>query len=165
MRALYATMNQPMRIILVLLSVLNLSSCVTSAVLIGCGATAVSMPSNEPVKFSASLNVTTATGVVVDSVAYTCEVKERKCLGGDWRIVWEEQNIPAFNVKLSENYHASITSPSCRVSSDMAKSDSYGYTEIITVYDSTTNEQVYRATANNTDLQEYDFVSLSVKVE
>ena len=129
-------MNQPMRIILVLLSVLTLSSCVTSAVLIGCGATAVSMPSNDPVKFSATLNLKTATGIVTDSIAYTCKVKERKCLGGDWRIVWEEQNIPAFNVKLNNNYHASITSPSCRLSSNMVKSDSYGYTEIITVFDS-----------------------------
>ena len=158
-------LNQPMRIILVLISVLNLSSCVTSAVLIGCGATAVSMPSNEPAKFSANLTVITTTGIVTDSVAYSCEVKERKCLGGDWRIVWEEQDIPAFNVKLNEIYNASITSPSCRLSSDMVKSDNYGYTEIITVFDSNTNEQVYRATAKNTDLQKYDFVSLSVKVE
>ena len=158
-------MNLPMRIILVFLSVLTLSSCVSSVMLIGCGASALGMPSNDPVKFSANLNVKTATGIVTDTVIYTCEVKERKCLGGDWKVVWEEQNNPSFNVKLDSNFHASISAPSCHSSGSMVKSDSYGYTEIITVYDSTTNEQVYRATANNSDLKNYSFESLSVKVK
>jgi hypothetical protein len=162
---LYAMMNLPMRIILVLLCVLTLSSCISSVILIGCGVAAMGMPANDPVTFSANISVKTATEIITDQVTYTCEVKERKCIGGNWKIAWEEQNIPSFNIQLSNKYHALITAPSCRLSADMVKSANYGYTEIITVFDSSTNKQVYRATAQNSDLKKYNFESLSVTVE
>lgn len=154
-----------MRIILVLLCSFSLSSCVSSVVAIGCGASALGMPSSEPVKFTANLSVITVTGTSEDQITYTCEVKERKCVGGNWKRTWIERDNPPFNVQLNEKYHAAITSPSCRLSSEMVINDNYGYSEIITVFDSITNKQLYRATANNTDLHKYGFKSLSVKVK
>ncbi|WP_206512377.1 hypothetical protein [Colwellia sp. Arc7-635] len=123
------------------------------------------MPSSDPVVFSASANVETSSGTISDTVAYTCKVKERNCTGVGWGRIWEEKEELFFIVKLSNSYFASISTPSCRLSADMIKNDNYGYTEIITVYDSSTNEQVYRATANNSDLKKFNFQSLSVKVE
>jgi len=157
--------NLPMRIILVLLCSFNLISCISSVVTIGCGASALSMPSNDPVTFTANLSVKTAEGISEDEITYTCEVKERKCVGGNWKRSWIDRDIPPFNVILTEKYHASVTAPSCRLSRDMAINDNFGYTQVITVFNSTTNKQVYRATDRNSELKNYGFESLSVTVK
>jgi hypothetical protein len=133
--------------------------------LIGCGASVASMPFSDPVVFTAKADVKTSSGVVSDTVTYTCIVKERNCTGVGWGRTWEEKDELLFRVKLNNNYFASITTPSCRLSADMIKNNNYGYTEIITVYDSSTNEQIYRATATNSDLKKFNFQSLSIKVE
>ena len=153
-----------MKILLSLISLMTLCSCATSVILVGCGATAINMPSAEPVHFNAVLDVDTQSGWVQDSLTLTCEVKERKCLGGDWRVVWKEQNIASFDVPLSPQYHASITGPSCRNAESMSMSDRYGYVEKITVFDSSSMQSVYEGVANNEKVKKYGFISLSVNV-
>jgi hypothetical protein len=153
-----------MKTMLIFLVALSLSSCISSTILIGCGVTAINMPKDDAVGFSAEVSVETASGIVRDTRVYTCRVTETKCIGGDWRQVFEETPLPPFNIKLNDDYHATITTPSCRISANMVKSDTNGYTEIITVFDSKTAQQVYRATEANSDLQRYGFRSLAVTV-
>jgi len=154
-----------MKLVITLALLLMLTGCSGTVLLVGCGATSMTMPSMEPVLYSASLTVKTDAKELTDEITFSCEVQERKCIAGSWKRVFYEKPITPFSIQLSNQYNADIAAPTCRNAAAMVLSRNAGYSEQITITDKNTGEQLFQGTDRSEGFENYSIQSIKVSVK
>ena len=154
-----------MKLVTILALLLMLTGCSGTVLLVGCGATSMTMPSMEPVLYSASLTVKTDAKELTDEITFSCEVQERKCIAGSWKRVFHEKPITPFNVQLSNQYHAAIAAPTCRNAAAMVLSKNAGYSKQVTITDNNSGEQLFQGSERSKELANYSIQSVKVSVK